>query len=81
MILRATVKPERVFIVGTPGARMIRANVKAVAKQNQVLNLIGRTDDCKWVQVEHKSEAWAEASGLSIEGDVSTLPVKYSSQG
>ncbi len=76
-VLRATVKPERVFIVGTPGARMDRANVKAVAKQNQVLNLIGRTDDCRWVRIEREFEAWVDAANLSIEGDISTLPVQY----
>lgn len=77
VVLRATVKPERTLVVGTPGVRMARA----IATQNQVLKLIGRTQDQKWVQVEHKFEAWVEASDLSIEGDVSTLPVRYSSQG
>jgi hypothetical protein len=75
--LRGTVKPERTLIVGTPGVRMARA----IAAQNQVLKLIGRTQDQRWVQVELKSEAWVETSDLSIEGDVSTLPVRYNSQG
>lgn len=77
VVLRGIVRPERVRLIVVPGGWL----VITTATRNQVLSLIGRTDDCKWVQVEHKSEAWVETSDLSIEGDVSTLPVKYSSQG
>ena len=41
------------------------------------LKLIGRTDGSGWVWVEGKNRCWLNADFISIQGDMSQLPITY----